>query len=161
MTRSPPNLHTMVPKPRSKVTWYGHFYAVTKIASSRRHQTCTRCYTCFSWVLEEWLVVSRVWRMYVRVCMSAASQILDGWRLVSKLSKWRMIFFTIWEPEYSSCYKYLVHHEIWKGSPRARAICETGVGTNWRHLRDFSTNKPPYRFLALAISSELSHSRPQ
>jgi len=47
--------------------------------------------------------------------------------------------FTIREPEYSSfyMYKYLVHHEIRKGSPRARAISETGVGTNWRFWRFF------------------------
>jgi len=36
-------------------------------------------------------------------------------------------FFTIREPEHSSFWKYLGHHEIRKGSPRARAIYETGV----------------------------------
>ena len=33
-----------------------------------------------------------------------------------------------------------VHPKIRRGSPRARALNEGGVGTNWR----FSTNKPPY-----------------
>jgi len=33
-----------------------------------------------------------------------------------------------------------VHPKIRKGSPRARALNEGGVGTNWR----FATNKPPY-----------------
>ena len=32
------------------------------------------------------------------------------------------------------------HPKIRRGSPRARAISEGGVGTNWR----FSTNMPPY-----------------
>jgi len=49
-------------------------------------------------------------------------------------------FFTDGQPEQSSFRKYLVHLEIRKGSPRARAIYETGVGTNWR----FSTFKTPY-----------------
>ena len=35
---------------------------------------------------------------------------------------------------------YHVHPKIRRGSPRARALNEGGVGTNWR----FSTNKPPY-----------------
>ena len=33
--------------------------------------------------------------------------------------------------------RYRVHHEIRKGSPRARAIYETGVGANWRFWRFF------------------------
>jgi len=35
---------------------------------------------------------------------------------------------------------YHVHPKIRRGSSRARALNEGGVGTNWR----FSTNKPPY-----------------
>ena len=35
---------------------------------------------------------------------------------------------------------YHVHPKIRRGSPRARALNEGGVGTNWR----FSTNKSPY-----------------
>ena len=46
-------------------------------------------------------------------------------------------FFTIRQPEHSSFQKYLAHHEIRQGSPRARAISETGVGTNWRFWRFF------------------------
>jgi len=49
-------------------------------------------------------------------------------------------FFTIWEPRHSSFWGYQVHPKIRRGSPRARALNEVGVGTNWR----FSTNKPPY-----------------
>jgi len=44
----------------------------------------------------------------------------------------------------SSFWKYLVHHEIRKGSPRARAIYETRVGKIGNNFADFSTNKPPY-----------------
>ena len=40
----------------------------------------------------------------------------------------------------SSFCEYHVHHKIRRGSPRARALNEDGVGTNWR----FSTNKPLY-----------------
>ena len=38
------------------------------------------------------------------------------------------------QPEHSSFYKYLVHHEILKGSPRARAIYKTGVGSGQSDL---------------------------
>jgi len=41
-------------------------------------------------------------------------------------------FFAVGDPEHSSFWNYLIHHEIGKGSPRARAIYKTGVGTNWR-----------------------------
>jgi len=40
----------------------------------------------------------------------------------------------------SSFCKYQDHPEIRRRSPRARALNEGGVGTNWRFL----TNKPPY-----------------
>jgi len=40
---------------------------------------------------------------------------------------------------YSFC-RYHVHPKTRRGSPRATALNEGGVGTNWR----FSTNKPPY-----------------
>ena len=43
-------------------------------------------------------------------------------------------------PLHSSFWVYHVHPKIRRGSPRARALNEGGVGTNWR----FSTNKPPY-----------------
>jgi len=49
-------------------------------------------------------------------------------------------FFTIWQPHHSSFWGYQVHPKIRRGSPRARALNEGGVGTNCR----FSTNKPPY-----------------
>ena len=49
-------------------------------------------------------------------------------------------FFTIWKPHHSSFWGYHVHPKIRRESPRARALNEGGVGTNWR----FSTNKPPY-----------------
>ena len=49
-------------------------------------------------------------------------------------------FFTIWLPNHSSFWGYHVHPKIRRGSPRARALNEDGVGTNWR----FSTNKSPY-----------------
>jgi len=39
-------------------------------------------------------------------------------------------FFTVGEPKHSSFRKYAAHPDIRKGSPRARAIYETGVGTN-------------------------------
>ena len=39
-----------------------------------------------------------------------------------------------------SFWGYHVHLKIRRGLPRARALNEGGVGTNWR----FSTNKPPY-----------------
>jgi len=41
---------------------------------------------------------------------------------------------------HSSFWGYHVHPKIRRGSLRARALNEGGVGTNWR----FSTNKPPY-----------------
>jgi len=43
-------------------------------------------------------------------------------------------------PYDSSFWRYHVHPKIRRGSPRARALNEGGVGTNWR----FSTFKPPY-----------------
>jgi len=49
-------------------------------------------------------------------------------------------FFTIWWPHHSSFWRYHVHPKIRRGSPRARALIEGGVGTNWR----FSTYKSPY-----------------
>jgi len=49
-------------------------------------------------------------------------------------------FFTIWYPHHSSFWGYHVHPKIRRGSPRARALNEGGVGTNWR----FSTNNSPY-----------------
>ena len=51
----------------------------------------------------------------------------------------RRNFFTIKEREHSSFWKYSVHPELRKGSPRARAIYKTGVGTNWRFWRFFVT----------------------
>ena len=58
-----------------------------------------------------------------------------------------MIFFTVGEPEHSSFFinlyeasffgKYSANYEIRKGSPRARTIYETGVGSNWRFWRFF------------------------
>ena len=49
-------------------------------------------------------------------------------------------FFTIWYPHHSSFWGYHDHPKIRRGSPRARALNEGGVGTNWR----FSTNKSLY-----------------
>ena len=49
-------------------------------------------------------------------------------------------FFTVWQPYHSSFWGYHDHPKIRRGSPRARALNEGGVSTNWR----FSTNKPPY-----------------
>jgi len=49
-------------------------------------------------------------------------------------------FFTIWLPHHSNFWGYHAHPKIRRGSPRARALNESGVGTNWR----FATNKPPY-----------------
>jgi len=43
-------------------------------------------------------------------------------------------------PHHSSFWRYHEHPKIRTGSPRARALNEGGVGTNWR----FSTFKPPY-----------------
>ena len=48
-------------------------------------------------------------------------------------------FFTIWYPRHSSFWRYHVHPKIRRRSPRARALNEGGVGTNWR----FSTNNSP------------------
>ena len=63
--------------------------------------------------------------------------------------RWRSSWWKFEAPRWACFYpfynfqKYQVRHEIWKGSPRARAIYETGwvkIG----NFDDFSTNKPPY-----------------
>jgi len=80
MTGSRPNLHTMDPgKPasrvcsrsrsRSKVTWYVHFCAVTKIASSRRQMTGWRP-NLHTMVPEEFTS---------RVCLSSRSRCTVTW----------------------------------------------------------------------------------
>jgi len=56
-------------------------------------------------------------------------------RLSDVVSKWtKLALFmvsSLTESAKTSFCKYPVHPEIRKGSPWARAIYETGVGTNW------------------------------
>jgi len=56
--------------------------------------------------------------------------------IVSERRK-RHDFFTFGEPDHSSFWKYLGHHETRKGSTRERAISETGVDTNWQFWQFF------------------------
>jgi len=71
-------------------------------------------------------------RLSVRLCVT-----LRYFKMKKAIASMRHDFFTIGQPKHSSFWKYLVHPEIRKRSPQARAIYETGVGTNWRFWRFF------------------------
>jgi len=74
------------------------------------------------------------------VCPSVCPSVCHTRGLCPHGSTYDHDFFTIWQPHHSSFWGYHVHPKIRRGSPRARALNEGGVDTNWR----FSTNKPPY-----------------
>jgi len=74
------------------------------------------------------------------VCLSVRLSVCHTHGLCPHGSTYDHDFYTIWQPHHSSFWGYQVHSKIRRGSPRARALNEGGVGTNWR----FSTYKPPY-----------------
>jgi len=79
------------------------------------------------------------------VCLSVRPSVCPSVRLTHSwhVSTWfnlRSWFLHRVVAHHSSFWEYHVHPKIRRGSPRARALSEGGVSTNWR----FSTTKSPY-----------------
>jgi len=88
------------------------------------------------------------------VCLSHSWAVSTWFDLRSWFLHWMVA-------HHSSFWGYHGHPKIRRGSPRAKALNEGGVGTNWR----FSTNKPPYpkrceiRQRLLLITNRKSYTR--
>ena len=78
--------------------------------------------------------------VFVIVILSVCPSVCHTRGLCPHGSTYDHDFFNIWYHHHSSFWGYQVHPKIRRGSPRARALNEGGVGKNWR----FSTNKSPY-----------------